>query len=107
MVHNQTGIFVFYNDLHRSALPRVLIAVRTEGAWPNALMLGPNDQLESQWSVTSDGGATIDLAVVCDSRAPYFAQQRVSAELANIPFKARFLDTTTAANLRECINLAL
>ena len=47
-------------------------------------------------------GQTIDLAVVCDSRAPMFAQQRVSADLATTPFKARFLDTTTAANLREC-----
>jgi hypothetical protein len=55
------------------------------------------------WEIeTKDGGAMIPCAVICDSKALPYARKRISAELANKPYSARFLDTTVAAPWFEC-----
>ena len=40
--------------------------------------------------------------MVCDRQALKYAEQRVGDELKDHPYRARFIDTTTAAPWREC-----
>ena len=44
----------------------------------------------------------IPCGVLCDRQALPYAQQRIPAELAQIPYRCRFIDTTTASPWREC-----
>jgi hypothetical protein len=39
---------------------------------------------------------------LCDRLAPDYARQRISTELADHPYRCRFIDTTTASPWREC-----
>jgi hypothetical protein len=44
----------------------------------------------------------ISCGVICDRQALPYARRRVPADLADHPYKARFIDTTTAAPWHEC-----
>ena len=73
-------------------------------AWPNDIMLDKNGVWIKGWTVTPKDKTQprIPCGVLCDSKAPDYARKRVGEELKTIPYKARFIDTTTASPWREC-----
>ncbi len=73
-------------------------------AWPNDIMLDKNGVWIKGWTVTPKDKTKprIPCGVLCDSKAPDYARKRISQELKTIPYKARFIDTTTASPWREC-----
>ena len=73
-------------------------------AWPNDIMLDKNGVWIKGWTVTPKDKTKprIPCGVLCDSKAPDYARKRVGEELKTIPYKARFIDTTTASPWREC-----
>ncbi len=44
----------------------------------------------------------IPCGVICDRQALPYARERIPADLATHPYRARFIDTTTAAPWHEC-----
>jgi hypothetical protein len=74
----------------------------TTEAWPNDLMLGPKGDWIRGWQVRGIDGQMYPCGVLCDRQAPAYAQKRIPAELARSPYRARFIDTTTASPWREC-----
>jgi hypothetical protein len=56
------------------------------------------------WPVETKGDDTerIPCAVICDSKAVKYARKRISEELKEKPYTARFIDTTVAAPWFEC-----
>ncbi|MBQ3349880.1 MAG: hypothetical protein IJG38_05730 [Thermoguttaceae bacterium] len=73
-------------------------------AWPDDIMLDKNGVWVKGWTVTPKDKTKprIPCGVLCDSKAPEYARKRLTTELASIPYKARFIDTTTASPWREC-----
>lgn len=73
-------------------------------AWPNDIMLDKNGVWIKGWTVTPKDKTKprIPCGVLCDCKAPDYARKRVGEELKTIPYKARFIDTTTASPWREC-----
>ena len=73
-------------------------------AWPDDIMLDKNGVWIKGWPVTPKDKTQprIPCGVLCDSKAPEYARKRLTTELATIPYKARFIDTTTASPWREC-----
>ncbi|BCM92646.1 hypothetical protein IAD21_04528 [Abditibacteriota bacterium] len=78
--------------------------------WPEDLVWLPNGDWMRGWAhhiKNPDGTTTVyDGGVICSSRQLAHAQQRVPAELKTIPYRCRFIDTTTASPWRECYNPA-
>ncbi len=73
-------------------------------AWPNDIMLDKRGVWIKGWPVTPKDKSKprIPCGVLCDSKAPEYARKRLTTELTSIPYKARFIDTTTASPWREC-----
>ncbi len=74
----------------------------TTEAWPDDLMLDEQGDWRRGWRVKSRRGEMIPCGVVCDRRAPAYAEKRIAAELKTHPYRCRFIDTTTASPWREC-----
>ncbi|MDO4571313.1 MAG: glycoside hydrolase [Planctomycetia bacterium] len=76
----------------------------TSSAWPHDLMLDANGNWRRGWEVAHKDKTKprIPCGVLCDRQAPPYAVERISKELKEKPFKARFIDTTTASPWREC-----
>lgn len=74
----------------------------TQGAWPKDIMIGPDGKWIPGWRVKGTDGVMHPCAVLCDSRAVDYARERVPADLKEHPYRARFIDTTTASPWREC-----
>ena len=62
----------------------------------------PNGVWRHGWEVETKDGSMVPCAVICDSKALPYARKRISGELANKPYTARFIDTTVAAPWYEC-----
>lgn len=73
-------------------------------AWPDDInWTSPDGVWRKGWAVESkEPGKRISCAVICDSKALPYAQKRISEELKEKPYKARFIDTTVAAPWFEC-----
>lgn len=74
----------------------------TTAAWPKDINLDRNGRWLRGWGVEAKDGSMIHCGVICDSRALPYAKERVPPELAASPYRARFIDTTTAAPWQEC-----
>ncbi len=74
----------------------------TQGGWPRDIILDARGKWIPGWGVKGKDGATHPCGVLCDSRALDYAMARVPADLAEHPYRARFIDTTTASPWREC-----
>jgi hypothetical protein len=85
--------FPFLNGVHQDW---------TTAAWPNDLIWRANGDWLHGWGVKGKQGQWYSCGVLCDRRALDYARQRIPAELANSPYRCRFIDTTTAAPWNEC-----
>ena len=74
----------------------------TSDAWPNDIILREDGSWATGWAVEGKAGEWYECAVLCDRLAIDYARRRVPAELASHPYRCRFIDTTTAAEWREC-----
>ena len=75
-------------------------------AWPRDLIRDARGRWIPGWEVETRDGHRIPCGVLCDLRAPDYARRRITAELVTHPFRARFIDTTTASPWRECYDPA-
>jgi len=73
-------------------------------AFPDDIVRTKDGSLLHAWPVERKDNPQkyIDCVALCDMTAPSYARKRISQDLSNSPYAARFLDTTTASNLREC-----
>lgn len=74
----------------------------TTGAWPDQLVRSADGDWVKGWVVQDRQGRDVPCAVCCDLEALAFAEDRIAQELKTHPFEARFIDTTTASEYREC-----
>jgi hypothetical protein len=75
-------------------------------AWPEDLMISADGPWTRGWAVKDKEGNWVHCGVLCDSRAPAYARERITEELATHPYRCRFIDTTTASPWRECYHPA-
>ncbi len=71
-------------------------------AWPKDIVIDANGNWLRGWRVKGTDGQWYPCGVICDKQAPVYAAQRIPAELADHPYRCRFIDTTTAAPWHEC-----
>ncbi|MGC9347515.1 MAG: glycoside hydrolase [Anaerolineae bacterium] len=77
-----------------------------EAAWPDDLMIGADGDWTKGWRISlKDGSGKYPCGAVCDRQAPKYARERISEELETLPYRCRFIDTTTATPWRECYSL--
>lgn len=70
-------------------------------AWPDDLILDPQGEPSPGWVVRYPDGREVACGILDDRRAVAYAEPRIREELSRLPFLARFMDTTTATDLRE------
>ncbi len=78
----------------------------TSEAWPTGIVRRADGNWERGWRVEAKDGSMIPCGVLCDRLAPDWARRRIRADLAEHPYRARFIDTTTASPWRECYDPA-
>ncbi len=71
-------------------------------AWPDGLNLDARGQWRRGWRVRGKDGTMYPCGVLCDRLAPDLARKRIAEDLADHPYRCRFIDTTTASPWREC-----
>lgn len=79
--------------------------VSNSEAWPNDIVWeGPSsNDWAYAWGIKAADGTWTHCAMMCDACAPRYARLKIATDIANRgPFNCRFIDTTTAASLREC-----
>ncbi|HEY0866869.1 MAG TPA: glycoside hydrolase [Fimbriimonas sp.] len=74
----------------------------TTEAWPDKLVRNADGDWVKGWVVQDKQGKDVPCAVCCDVEALPFARSRIAKELEDHPYQARFIDTTTASEYREC-----
>ena len=74
----------------------------TEAGWPDDINRLANGDWRRGWGVDAKDGTRYYCGVLCDKQALKFARERVPADLQTHPYRARFIDTTTAAPWFEC-----
>ena len=78
-------------------------------AWPRDIVWeGPtSNDWAYAWGMKAPDGTWTHCAMMCDAVAPTYARKKIADDIAKRgPFNCRFIDTTTAAPLRECWNPA-
>lgn len=78
----------------------------TSDAWPKDLARNENQDWIRGWVVQDKEGKDVPCGVLCDRQALPYAQKRTGDELKTHPYQARFIDTTTASEWRECYDPA-
>ncbi|GIX50284.1 MAG: hypothetical protein KatS3mg132_478 [Limisphaera sp.] len=104
-----TGRYDIYQDVMDPAQLSRLRHVHPdwpEEAWPADLVRDRHGHWIPGWEVETRDGIRIPCGVLCDSRALSYARPRISTELRTHPYRARFIDTTTASPWRECYDPA-
>jgi hypothetical protein len=106
---NELGVLTSRYDIYQDVMdPANFKSLRgvhedwTTAAWPKDIILDARGQWRHGWGVQGRQGQWFDCGIICDQRAPAYAAQRIPAELANHPYRCRFIDTTTAAPWQEC-----
>ncbi len=74
----------------------------TTDAWPKDLCRTENQDWVRGWVVQDKEGKDAPCGVLCDRKALPYAVKRTTEELKTHPYQARFIDTTTASDWREC-----
>lgn len=86
-----------------SVIVLLLLAGALGAAAPeNLLTNGDFEAGQGGWNVRGKDGKWYPCEVLCDAVAVDYAGRRVPPELATHPYQCRFIDTTTAAEWREC-----
>ncbi|MGA4578486.1 glycoside hydrolase [Limisphaera sp. VF-2] len=104
-----TGRYDIYQDVMDPARFPRLRGIHPDWpteAWPHDLIRDARGRWIPGWEVETRDGDRIPCGVLCDLRAPEYARRRIAAELATHPYRARFIDTTTASPWRECYDPA-
>jgi len=70
--------------------------------WPDGLNLDARGEWRRGWRVRGKDGTMYPCGVLCDLLAPDLARRRIREDLADHPYRSRFIDTTTASPWREC-----
>jgi aryl-phospho-beta-D-glucosidase BglC (GH1 family) len=73
----------------------------TSSGWPEDIVVDRNGDWERGWGVESKDGSRVPCGVLSDSCALGYAAKRIPVDLADHPYRARFIDTTTASPWRE------
>lgn len=100
-----TSRYDIYQDVMNPAnFPRLrgIHSDWTTAAWPEDLMIDANGDWIRGWQVRAKDGEMIPCGVLCDRQAVDYARERIPPELKTHPYRARFIDTTTASPWREC-----
>lgn len=98
---NDLGFLTALYDNYRDTWPPEVPGAYSHEGWPNDLVLDRNGQPLPGWVATING-IQYTGGQVCSIPALARARQRVTADLAEIPFNARLLDTTTAVIWHQC-----
>ncbi len=104
-----TGRYDIYQDVMDPAQFPRLRGIHPDWpteAWPRDLIRDARGRWTPGWEVETRDGNRIPCGVLCDLRALDYARGRITAELVTHPFRARFIDTTTASPWRECYDRA-
>lgn len=100
------GRYDIYQDIMDPANHGKLAHVHGDwvtGAFPHDInWKAPHGDWRRGWEVKAKDGSMIPCAVICDSKAQPYARKRISEELREKPYSARFIDTTVAAPWFEC-----
>ncbi|MBN2351653.1 MAG: hypothetical protein JXD23_03715 [Spirochaetales bacterium] len=99
-----TGRYDIYQDVYPPGSPDWMARVNPE-AWPSGLVLDSTGERITGW-VAYDNGKEIKGGVVCSIPGLDMLKRHVDEDLKTHPYRARFIDTTTASPLRECWNPA-
>jgi hypothetical protein len=104
---NDLGILTSRYDIvqdvaNPAMLPNLVHGGLTE-AWPHDLILDRDGDWVRGWEIeTKDGLGRIACGALCDRQAIPYARKRMAEDLAEHPYRCRFMDTTTATPWREC-----
>lgn len=108
---NALGVLTSRYDIYQDAMnpanfPNIggLHADWTSDAWPDGMVHNLQGDWERGWQVKGKDGKMYPCGVLCDLLAPDYARRRIGEELKTCPYRARFIDTTTASPWRECYN---
>jgi aryl-phospho-beta-D-glucosidase BglC (GH1 family) len=99
-----TGRYDIYQDcMDPSQYPKLRYVSQdwTSSGWPRDIVIDRDGNWERGWGVEAKDGSLVPCGVLSDSRALGYAEKRVPADLADHPYRARFVDTTTASPWRE------
>lgn len=112
-MNDMGGILTGRYDIYQDLMDPDLIAkgiIRgthsdwTQAGWPRDVIIDAKGRRIPGWAVKGTDGVMHPCGVLCDSRAVEYASARVPADLKEHPYRARFIDTTTASPWRECYN---
>lgn len=108
---NEMGVLSSRYDIYQDVMnPANFPSLRwkhpdwTTAAWPNDIILTARGDWQRGWAVEGKDDKMYPCGVLCDRRAIDYARERIPADLATHPYRARFIDTTTASPWHECYN---
>ncbi len=97
-----TGRYDIYQDVYPPDSPDWMAKLNHE-AWPSGLVLDETGERVTGW-ISYDNGREYKGGVVCSIPGLDLLKRHVDEDLKTHPYRARFIDTTTASPLRECWN---
>ena len=100
-----TGRYDIYQDVYPPDSPAEWMIQLNREAWPDALILDRYGERMSGW-VHRQNGREYPAGVICPQPGLELLKAHVEADLRDKPYRARFIDTTTASPLRECYSPA-
>lgn len=107
---NALGFLSSRYDIFQDVYPADAPSYLPHEGWPRDLVwLSDGDWMRGWADIqTKPDGTKITYqgGVICSSQQLAHARERVPAELKQIPYECRFIDTTTASPWRECYNPA-
>jgi len=107
---NARGVLTSLYDIYQDAMnpaefPKLqhISSFWTSDAWKNDdLMIRADGSWQPGWEVDAKDGTRVPCGTLCDRQALAYARRRMPDDLKVNPWGARFLDTTTASEWREC-----
>jgi len=102
---NSLGMLSGRYDIYQDVMDPAVIRDYTpqvNGAWPRDIVRDESGNWVKGWDVRGEDGRVDWCGVLCDTLALNYAKPYVTKDLKTTPYQARFIDTTTASNLREC-----
>ncbi len=97
------GVLTSRYDIYTDVWPPGQPDWANHEGWPEDLILLPDGTPMQGW-VIRDGDKEYPGGVICSPRGLEHAQVHIPEDLATTPYRCRFLDVTTAAELHECYN---
>ncbi|MBN1411419.1 MAG: hypothetical protein JW969_11295 [Spirochaetales bacterium] len=93
-----SGRYDCYQDVYGPDMPAQWV---NKKGWPDDIILLPSGDWMKGW-VTRYAGKEYPGGVICAKQSLLHMKESIPEDLKEKPYKARFLDTTTASPLREC-----